>query len=144
MKETFIEEVARSLSRDNQILSRSCVILPTKRACIYFRKAMLKDHPDASIWLPEILSLQEFLYREAPVAVSPEEDLLAILYKIHEKVTRLAQPLSLFYKWGQMILKDFNDIDQYLIDPDYLFHYVDAFKQIEHDSKLTPEQISWL
>ncbi|MEZ5021925.1 MAG: hypothetical protein R2728_01455 [Chitinophagales bacterium] len=39
-----------------------------------------------------------------------------------------------------MMLKDFSEVDQYLIDPKYLFHYIHSFKTIDEDSELSPEQ----
>ena len=37
-----------------------------------------------------------------------------------------------FSKWAQLLLQDFNEIDRYLIDPNHVFDYLSAIKDIEH------------
>ncbi|MCB0503035.1 MAG: PD-(D/E)XK nuclease family protein [Bacteroidetes bacterium] len=140
MQNSFIHQLVEQLPNKNAFYQNATIIFPTKRACQYFERAVLEAFDGQNLWLPEVISIQEFLYQHSPYVILPENDLIAILYPIHEAHTGLKQSFVDFYKWGQMMLKDFSEIDQYLIDPKYLFHYITSFKTIDEDGELSPEQ----
>ncbi len=140
MQESFIHQLIEQLPLDNQFQRKATIIFPTKRACQYFERALLKKLGKSNFWLPEIISIQEFLYQHVPYAIAPDDELLAILYPIQETKTALKQSFVDFYKWGKMMLKDFSEIDQYLVDSKHLFHYVKSLKSIDDDNELTSEQ----
>ncbi len=59
-------------------------------------------------------------------------DLLFELYDVHLKVkTDTPESFEEFIHWGQTLLTDFNDIDQYLVDTQLLFKYLDETKAIK-------------
>lgn len=140
----FLDIVSAHLPDDNHLLGNTCVLLPTKRACHYFRSALISRRGQGAVWLPEILSLREFLFRESPLVIAADEDLIALLYSVYTNTLGLKQEFSAFYAWGQAILKDFDDIDKYLVEPEHLFHYVRAVKTLERENALSEEQLVWL
>ncbi|MEZ5007327.1 MAG: PD-(D/E)XK nuclease family protein [Chitinophagales bacterium] len=140
MQNSFIHQLVKQLPNNHTFYQNATIIFPTKRACQYFERAVLEEYNGQNLWLPEVISIQEFLYQHSPYVILPENELLAILHPIHETHTGLKQSFVDFYKWGQMMLKDFSEVDQYLIDPKYLFHYIHSFKTIDEDSELSPEQ----
>jgi hypothetical protein len=136
----FIEEVLDRLQKDSGFFMHACVLMPTKRACLQFRDTLTRHLGTSTAWLPAISSIQDFLYQEVPYTILPDEDLVARLHGIHAAATKQVQSFASFQKWGQMMLKDFNEIDQYLIDPDFIFHYVREYKEIEAQPVLSEEQ----
>ncbi len=144
MESTFIQSLLRELPIESNYFKQTVVIFPTKRACIYFKNALIEAVGNDNIWLPEIISIQDFLYRYVPSAIASDQELIGLLYQIHQKIIPTEQHFAEFYKWGQMILKDFNEIDQYLVDTRHLFHYVKSMKTIDESAELTPEQTQLL
>ena len=144
MKNTFLAQVIERIPKESNFFSQTIVLLPTKRAGIYFRDQLLASMPGEAIWLPTILSIEEFLYQHSPLTIMSDEDLLVSLHRIHLQLTQQKQSFAEFFKWGKMMLKDFNEIDQYLIDTQYLFHYVKEFKEIEADTILNEDQTALL
>ena len=144
MKESFINQLIQKLPKDNEYYRNTLIIFPTKRACIYFKKALLDSSKEKNIWLPEIISIQEFLYEHVPTAIGLEQELLCLLFEVNKSIIPAEQNFVQFYKWGQMILKDFNEIDQYLIETPYLFHYIKSLKTIDESAELSPEQTKLL
>jgi hypothetical protein len=59
-----------------------------------------------------------------------------------------AQPFSEFISWGNMLLGDFDEIDQYIADGEKVFQYLDEIKAMKHwnpDGKpLTPFEQDYL
>jgi hypothetical protein len=144
MERTFIQSLIKEIPSDSNFFKNTTVIFPTKRACIYFKKALIEAAGNENIWLPEIISIQDFLYRYVPYAIATDQELIGLLFQIHQKIIPAEQSFAQFYKWGQMILKDFNEIDQYLVDTRHLFHYVKSFKTLDENAELTSEQIQLL
>ena len=65
------------------------------------------------------------------------------LYRVYADLQENPEEFDRFFFWGEMILKDFNDLDQFLADPDKLYHQLAEFKEFESDlSYLSPQQIA--
>lgn len=139
MQQSFIHQLIEQLPKEANYFRNTTVIFPTKRACKYFEK-VLAEQFGGDLWLPQVVSIQEFLYEHVPYVVLQESELVAMLHPIHERITDLKQSFVDFYKWGQMMLKDFSEIDQYLIDSEYLFHYIKSYKVIDDEDTLSQEQ----
>ena len=53
------------------------------------------------------------------------------LYGIHKEMAgKDAQDFELFADWGQVLLKDFDEIDQYLADPEKVFTFLDEARAL--------------
>ena len=58
------------------------------------------------------------------------------MYGIYKKHVRdYPKDFEDFYAWGKMIINDFNEIDQYLIDTGELFRILSEFKEVEDITK---------
>ena len=71
-----------------------------------------------------------------------EEEVLSALYRCYEKVVGKdhAQPLSTFAPWLETVLKDFDEADKALVNPEKLFLHISAQKGLEEDiSYMEPE-----
>lgn len=133
----ILAHVAGAVSKESlPYLCKRCYIFPTRRAGYQFRQSLQTRFPDTAFIFPEILTIQELFRHYADDAVADEFTLLTILYPLHESLTRSGQPFDKFLPWGQQILKDFDEIDKYLVTADNLFNAVFAQKELEAEFDL--------
>lgn len=75
-------------------------------------------------------------------------DLIARLYKVYKSIEKeKVQPFSEFVSWGNMLLSDFDEIDQYTADGVKVFEYLDeikALKQWIDGEPLTSFELNYL
>lgn len=144
MKSKFLEQVAEVFVGKEPLeenLSRYCFVFPNRRSSVFFRK-YLGELAGRPIKAPVILTVDELFERLSNLVVLDELTLLFRLWKSYTKVQRLRQraagvaeeklynePLDEFFYWGKILLSDFNDIDQYLVEAEQLFTNV---KDLEH------------
>ena len=130
--ESFLEQTAALIyttHKDN--LDKVCVVSPNRRAALYLRKylARLIDKP---VWLPEMLTIEDFAVKYSGYTLA---DTMSLLFELHAVHTAIegdkAQTFEKFMQWGQMLLGDFNEVDLYLADPKQLYSYLSDDKAIE-------------
>lgn len=140
---TFLQLLADDLIRRHRNdMDRLTVLFPNKRAGLFLAEALSQriQHP---LWMPDILTLPEFIERHTGLRRMDELPLIIKLYKAYTEVSGIAEKFEDFYFWGRMILGDFDDIDKYLADPKNLFANVVSLKEVEANFPyLTPEQIA--
>ncbi len=108
-------------------------ILPSRRAGTFLKHelATILTYP---IFSPHILSIEAFVEDLSGLQNLPNTELLFKLYESYLKLTKTTdiEPFESFSKWAQIVLQDFNEIDRYLIEPDNIFDYLSAIKEINH------------
>ena len=117
------------------------ILFPNKRAGLFLAQelAQLIDRP---MWMPEILTLGEFIERQTGLKQAEELTLIIKLYKTYQECAGTTERFDDFYFWGNMLLGDFDDIDKYLVDAKDLFSNITALKEIESAFPyLSPEQM---
>jgi hypothetical protein len=132
MLETFLEKSARYIFDkypDLQSLEKLCIVLPTRRAGYFFKRA-LAQCSDRPFLAPEVIAIDDFVSQRCQVEISDNVSLLFELYDIFKKVDKNIT-FDRYLQWGTMLLRDIDQIDQYLVDPDYLFSYITEAKAIE-------------
>ncbi|MFT6355505.1 MAG: hypothetical protein ACJAXD_002501, partial [Cryomorphaceae bacterium] len=113
----FLESLAERILQNDFNLENQVIILPTKRSANFLTKIMAESN-DGAVWLPEMLTFNEWASRLS--GLEPAENLLTSfsLYEAYsETMGAEAQSLSEFLSWSSILLSDFNDIDAYLIEP---------------------------
>lgn len=130
--DTFLKQLAKEVygkHKDN--MHELCIVLPSRRAGLFFKKE-LATVIDGHLWLPEILSIEEFVEKLSGYKVIDQLPLLFEFYEAYCKVSgSKAESFDLFSKWGQILLQDFNEIDRYMVDHKYLFNYIEEAKKLE-------------
>ena len=114
-----------------------------------FFKQYISRIIDKPIWLPDIYALEDFVVYKSGLTLSDPLDLIARLYKVYKSIEKeKAQPFSEFISWGNMLLGDFDEIDQYIADGEKVFQFLDEIKAMKHwnpDGKpLTPFEQDYL
>jgi hypothetical protein len=131
--EAFLDKLAKHLySKHEADFSRICIVFPNRRAGLFFKQYVSRII-DKPIWLPDIYALEDFVVYKSGLTLSDPLDLIARLYKVYKAIEKeKAQPFSEFVTWGNMLLGDFDEIDQYLADGEKVFQYLDEIKALKH------------
>ena len=137
---SFIKTVLLDLKEKDLKLEDLYFILPSKRAGV-FLKHQLSTLLDQPIFVPYILSIEEFVEELSGLQNVPNTELLFRLYETYKTLTKEKdlESFDSFSKWAQILLQDFNEIDRYLIKQEHIFDYLNAIKEINHWSLETEQ-----
>jgi hypothetical protein len=130
---SFLDKIAQVLIQDySDKLSDTIVVLPNKRAKIFLIEA-LKKQVSANILSPEIISIEDFIQDIAAIRTVDPIELLFEFYEVYLSITEKSsqQSFELFANWAKMLLQDFNEIDRYLLDPNYVLSYLKDIEDIK-------------
>lgn len=126
----FLAEVAESLYRTyGAEISDLHIIFPGKRARLFFNEALLGLTGGRPMWQPRYLSMDDLIRSLSPLEAGDHLRLVAELYKIYNEYH--PEPFDRFFRWGEMLLSDFDTIDKYLIDAEALYANISDLRDIE-------------
>lgn len=118
----FLEKVVQDIVKKDYNLSKISFIFPSRRAGLFFKKILRENKKIKKPLLsPDIFSIREFIGEISDYKILDHVPLLFSLYKTYQKVYEVSKSFDEFYHWGNIILKDFDDIDKYLIKHEELF-----------------------
>lgn len=137
---TFLSRVATFyLERVKGEIPQSIVVFPNKRSGTFFLRE-LKSKMNTGGWMPQIVTLEDLVFRNTNMVPAIKYDLILSLYEIFSKIDRREEGFEDFFFWGEMLLGDFEDIDQHLVNYKNLFQNLEKLKEIESIDYLTDEQ----
>ncbi len=111
-------------------LEKVRVILPNRRAGVFLRKHLAK-HLSKTCWSPLISSISEYISEISVLEQSDTVETLFLLYDLYREVVPESESFDEFFHWGEIMLRDFDEIDKYMVDADQLFTNVIDLKQLE-------------
>lgn len=121
--QSFISETLDDILKTKTSFEDSIFVLPSQRAGV-FVKHILKNKI-ASGFLPEILTIEKFTERISGIHQIDTIQLLFHFYTVYKNIEKdKADSFENFSSWAFVILQDFNEIDQYLVDPQDIFTYL--------------------
>lgn len=132
--DTFLNKIAKELvDKFGSSLVSTTIVLPNRRSKVFLINEIENNIPD-TVFAPDICSIQEFMERISGIRSLDAVEQLFEFYKIYSEVSSKEDKQSFeeFAPWAKVLLKDFSDIDAYLIDPDKIFQYLKEIKDIEH------------
>jgi len=131
--QAFLDKLANHLySSHGANFSRICLVFPSRRAGLFFKQYVSRII-DKPIWLPDIYALEDFVVHKSGLTLSDPLNLISRLYKVYKSIEKeRAQPFSEFISWGNMLLGDFDEIDQYLSEGEKVFKFLDEIKALKH------------
>jgi CRISPR/Cas system-associated exonuclease Cas4 (RecB family) len=140
--EAFLKKVANHIFDNHRAhLNELLVVVPNRRAALFLGK-YLSQRTDVPIWSPQFYSIEDFVFKQSGYQLVPMVDLLFELYEVHIKIEGSKhQSFDRFNGWGQLLLKDFNELDLYMKDADALFQYLSAAKTLSKWS-LDPDDLT--
>ena len=138
---SFLRNTAAQILEEHANLQDLVIILPNRRAGLFFTQHLGNLIQEAT-WMPEIKTIEDIFYQYAGQRPADDLTLIFELYKVYQTVHSEPEPFDKFYFWGEMMLKDFNDVDQFMAEAKKLYHHLSEIKEIESDlSFLTESQI---
>lgn len=128
----FLKTLAiKVLSEYNGDPDSLIVVLPSRRAALYFKKEII-ELIDKPLFAPTIIPIGDFIKQFSGLDIADELSLLISLFDVYKSVMpNNAQDFNSFFPSGRLLIKDFNDIDDNLIEGNQLFDNLADIKEIE-------------
>lgn len=134
----FLQLVAEDLKRKYDDLSDFTVVFPNNRARLFFNN-FLVDQSGKPMWSPSYTTIQDLFASHTHLQVADDVKLICDLYRVYLKHMNWAelgtQPETMddFYFWGEVLLRDFEDIDHNLVDAEQLFQNISDLSALDDD-----------
>ncbi len=125
----FIDLFIHDLLENGRDLSDSCVVFPSRRAGLIFKKKFA-NHITKPAWLPSVCSIDDFILSLCPLQVPDAIHLQLELYTVYQKHYP-GISFDKFLSWGEILLKDFNEVDLQMIPADRLFSEVFSIRELD-------------
>ncbi|MCD4773659.1 MAG: PD-(D/E)XK nuclease family protein [Bacteroidales bacterium] len=129
--QSFLEKTGDYIINNiDENISDICIVLPNRRASLFLKKH-ISNKISKPVWSPEIFSIEDFICKLSGYRIIDRISLLFEFYETHKTIEgKDVQEFENFMEWGSVLLHDFNEIDQYLVDPEKLFGYLTDAKAI--------------
>jgi hypothetical protein len=134
---TFLQELAERVYKQHPKLDEVTLVFPNRRAVLYFRKH-LSDLLEKPSFSPTLLTIEDFIGRYSGLKIPDKLELIYQLYTAYGSVIRNSSPededlggVDEFYFWGEMLLRDFDEIDKYLVPAEQLFKDLSQQKELD-------------
>ena len=140
---TFLRQVAEDLyTRFDGNFENLTVLFPNKRAGLFFNQA-LAEIATKPLWAPRCMTITELFQSMTSLVVADPIILISYLYRSYCKFIPVEHcgDFDKFYSWGEIMLGDFQDVDNNMVDAQQLFDNVADLERLTSLDYLTPEQI---
>ena len=139
--EPFLKNLASSLFEEyGSDIKDVCLVFPNRRAGLFFRK-YLSEAAGKTIWSPVTMTINDLMVEFSDMVPADPVDLIFEVYNVYRKLVSDPESFDEFYSWGEMMIRDFNDVDKYMINPEALFSNITDLKEIDElFGYLTDEQ----
>lgn len=133
--QTFLGKTAAHIFGEHPIeeLKDIAIVMPSQRGVLYLKKelAILGDRPFLS---PSFFTIEEFAIQMTDSTLIDPIQLLLEAFACFRQVDNQVD-FDRFISWGQLMLKDFETLDMYLVDPYQIFSFLSEVKSIERWGK---------
>jgi hypothetical protein len=118
--QTFIDQLIENIKlKQYEDYNKIQVVFPTRRACMIFKNRFVQ-HFSAPQWLPNIVSIEDFILSHCNFKLADDLTLLIELYQVYVKYYPKMN-VDDFYQWGKILLNDFDETDSNLVDQQKLY-----------------------
>ncbi len=140
----FLKEVAESILSKHARPDVLTLVFPNRRAAIYFQK-YFSDSLTKPSWSPRLITIEEFFSYQSDLRQPDHLSLIFRLYLVYQEILGTQEPFDRFYFWGEMLLRDFEEVDKYLVNANQLFKDLSKLKELDESfDYLTEEQKQFL
>jgi hypothetical protein len=131
MVRSFLGDIAQHVISNFEKPENICLVFPSRRAALYFKRefAQLLDKP---VLAPALLSIEDLYHSLSKQQRTDELQLVHKLQTVYKQVYKSNEPFEQFYFWGKMLLRDFDEIDKYLVDANYIFKNLSSQKELDN------------
>lgn len=138
----FLRTVAEDLyTTTNGNFEHVTIIFPNKRANLFFNQHLADLHGDKPLWLPQYMTISDMFASLSQYSLADKIMLVCMLYQSYKKIIQSEETLDKFYSWGEIMLQDFNDIDNSMIPADKLFANIEELADMTDFSFMSETQI---
>lgn len=128
----FLARVAKEIVDSGHDLRKLAVVFPNRRAGAFFKRELGRSTEDP-IWVPRVLSIEDFVLENLNLKLADNLSMILRLYRSYtETKTGSIESFQDFSRWGSILLSDFNEIDNQLVDTRQLFSYIADAERIRH------------
>lgn len=131
---TFIKRTAQQIwDRFSLEMSEHLFLFPSRRSMLYFKKEMV-EAAGRNLWMPDCLTLEEWVLRQTDKIVADNITLTYSLYQAALEVGFIDYGFEEFYPLAQIILKDFEEVNMERVDPGKLWQETSALQDLSPQS----------
>lgn len=136
---TFLEQLAEALLREHgETLQDVAVVLPSQRAGLYLREALVRKAGKA-LWSPEMFTLPSFMERRSGLRSLPMEELLFEAYEAYRVVGGgEARTLEEFMEWAPVTLADMSETDANMVRLDGFYRDLRSWEELDWSFNTDP------
>ena len=129
----FLEAVADRILKDHLHHIRELHIVSPNRRALLFLQKILSQKISQPMWSPILLTVDDLVQKHN---TNLRADALILNYQLYQVWREsgseyLKDRFDQFYFWGQILLRDFDDIDKHRINHKKLFQILEADMQME-------------
>ena len=114
-------------------------VFPNRRSGLFFFQALNKLNNQQPMLAPQMVTIGDLFGLFSDVRIADRTELLFRLFNIYKEVKRSKasggnfpeESFEEFIFWGEMLLRDFDDVDKYLADAKDVFLNVRDIKEID-------------
>lgn len=147
----FLQSIAQAyLEHESVRLMDMCFVFPNKRSATFFTDYLntIAKGQNLNVVHPATTTIVDFIEDFSTTAAGDRMELIFILYDVYREVVKRHHgekeaagiDFNKFIYWADILLNDFDDVDNSLADTSQLFRNVTGLKEISANY-LTPEQI---
>lgn len=126
----FIENVINALLDKNLDLSKTNLILPSKRPIIFFKKYFAEQKYNG--FIPAFFTIEDFISKYSDLIQIENIPLWFEAYKIQKEYINPEEKFEDFLKWIPTLLNDFNDIETFSDHPLKIIEHLSSIERIEN------------
>lgn len=136
----FLDKLSAKIKENFPLeMNHLTIVVPNKRAGVFLLDSLKKQYTH-SVFVPEIISIEELIQTISGIKAIDSIELLFEFYSIYKEIHQeKAQDFDRYANWAKMLLQDFNEIDRYLLKTNHVFSYLKDIEDIKHWS-LDPDQ----
>lgn len=138
----FLEIVANHYCQLGSKLADYCFVFPNRRSSQFFLHYLGLVAGDAVLVTPQVTTITDFESEIThQITATPIQAIFALYHAYQEAVWEHGgdpEQFDRFLYWGNIIVRDFNDVDNYMVDAQDIFTNTKQLHEISTDY-LTPE-----
>src|SRR5690554_2656262 len=149
MIHTFLEQIAADIYKKYPEDYKELAIVFNNKRPISFLKNNLARESKSVFWSPQFFTIEEFISQFDPAPMASDIQQFFILHEAYNELLLREEnePIEQdkFFPLAEIILRDFNQLDMNLVDPNLIFQYLRDVAIIEEQfPSLNEEQQDFL
>ena len=129
----FLKQIAQHYSASFDNVDDFCFVFPNRRSGQFFLK-YFEECSSKNCMHPNVTTISDFVDDNSDYTLATPTELIFNLYLAYCEVTKNKDyEFDKFIHWGNILVTDFNDVDQYMVDAKQLFSNISDWKEISTD-----------